>query len=315
MPLVTIGVFCFNQRSFLMECLRSVVDQDYPELEVVLVDDGSTDGSAAQLESAARANPGWRLIGDGRNVGFSRRIQQAVDSANGVWLIWVAADDALERGSITALVEGVAEGVDVVFGNLAVMDEESTSAGYVRPGDTWQGDTARKYLVPGNPTNDLFRVNNFVPGGMTLIRRSAVVAVGGYPPDIRPEDLNMWLTLGRSAQFRYIDRTVGRYRVVKGSGSRTEPFAVRNQTQMARLQLSRGMVQRSGIARLIAMRWWLSVARSRGRPPYSLRQLAQMTGLANRELLKELPRAGLDPVVLSAQAKVRAAFGRRARRT
>ncbi len=62
-------------------------------------------------------------------------------------------------------------------------------------------------------------------------------------------------------------------------------------------QLSLGVVPRSGLARLIAMRWWLNVFKSRGRPVFGVSEYARMAGLRPTELLLQLPRAGLDPIL------------------
>lgn len=304
-PQVTIGVFCFNQLRFLEDCLRPLRALDPAVVEVVFADDGSNDGSVQALAEAASSMPGSALIADGENVGLSARMQQVVERARGDWLLWIAADDALVDGGVERLLAGADRDVDVVWGNLEVMDVHGRSLGYSRPADTWQGPTARRYSGGGRPLRDIIRVNSFITGGMSLIRRTAVERVGGYPPGLRPEDLNMWLTLGAESCFRYIDVTVGRYRIVPGSGSRHEPTAMANQAAVCRHQLALGAVQRADLARLMAMRWALHVGRTRGRPHVTLSGFADQCGLAPAELRRALPRAGFDPIALSGIAWAR----------
>ncbi len=304
------GVFNFNQAKFLRDCLLGLEAQDYGSMEVFLVDDGSTDGSLDLMCSAAERLPNAKMIADGTNMGLARRIGQVVNEARGEWLIWVAADDWLLPGAIETLVGSTARDVDVVWGDLRVVDETGKSRGYSRPRDTWQGDTAKRYLQPAKPLDDIFRVNNFINGGMSLIRRRAVAKAGGYPADLRPEDLNMWLTLAPDSQFAYVGREVGCYRIVPGSGSRSESFSMRNQAQVCRNQLDIGRAPREGLARLIAMRWCLSFARTYGRPPFGVPQYARMAGLQPTEVLRQLPRAGFDPIWGSLMAWIRKARSR-----
>jgi glycosyltransferase involved in cell wall biosynthesis len=304
-PLVSVGIFNFNQAEFLPDCLKGLEAQDYGPIEVFLVDDGSADGSLEVLRSAAERIPNAKVIADGTNIGLAGRIGQVVDQASGEWLMWVAADDWLLPAAVETLVSAVTPEVDVIWGDLRVVNESGESLGYSRPRDTWQGNTARKYLTPAKPLDDIFRVNNFITGGMSLIRREAVVRVGGYPPELRLEDLNMWLTLGVNSNFRYVGMEVGKYRVVADSHSHTEERSMPDLAMVSRRHVEVADVPRSGLARLVAMRWCLGFARTRGRPPFGLPEYAHLAGLKPSEVLRELPRAGFDPIWRSLMAWLR----------
>ncbi len=304
-PRVSVAIFNYNQGRFLAECYDGLAAQSFEPSEVFLVDDGSSDGSIDFIRESARRFPNCEVVLDGKNMGYPDRIRQVVNMASGEWLAILSGDDFFLPGGLATLVAATTPDVDVVWGNLRVIDEDGESLGYSRPRDTWQGPTARKYLTPQRPNNDIVQVNNFINGTTPLVRRSAVLEVGNYPEGVRPEDLNMWLTLGAKSKFAYVDSDVGCYRVVPGSGSRNEPFAMRNQAIVARNQLALGNVPRNGIARLIAMRWWLSFARTRGRPPFGVPEYARLAGLQPQEVLRQLPRAGFDPIWLSALAWIK----------
>ena len=83
-----------------------------------------------------------------------------------------------------------------------------------------------------------------------------------------------------------------------------------DQAELASLLRQRGGYSDRGLARLVAMRWALSVARSRGRPPVSFGQVVQASGLPAAALRRELPRAALDPVIGSVAAGLRRAVRR-----
>ena len=107
MPLVTIGVFCFNQSRFAAECLASVAEQEYPDLEIFVVDDGSSDTSVEVIQEAIRTNQqlaGATLVADGTNQGLHRRMNQVLGLAQGTYVMWVAIDDVLLPGTVGRLV-------------------------------------------------------------------------------------------------------------------------------------------------------------------------------------------------------------------
>lgn len=236
---LTVGVFCFNQSQWVTECLRSVFSQ--APGRVFVVDDGSSDDSVATARRAVAELAGStrvEVLTDGTNRGLATRMNEVLDATDTPYVVWVAADDMLAPGGLALLTRTAAEHpeTDVVFGDLDVMDEDGVSRGYSRPADTWQGRVARRYLTGGRPYWDLLRYNNFIPGGMTLIRASALRDAGSYDPSIRTEDLNMWLTLGRTSEFCYVGRPVGRYRVVTGSESRRERTGVLDHATVLRLR-------------------------------------------------------------------------------
>jgi glycosyltransferase involved in cell wall biosynthesis len=293
-------VICFRQGRYLDDALASVAAQDYPHLEVVVVDDGSDDGSANVAREMIVAH-GLEavLVDDGVNRGLGHRLNQVLELAHGEYVLWLAADDQLQPDAVAALVAAADTTTDVVFGDLSVIDEQGRSRGYARPRDSWQRATALRYRDrPGAPLPDMFRVNNFVPGGMALIRRQVLLDAGGYDPEVRTEDFDMWLRIGWTTKFRYAAVPVGRYRVVPGSTSRSERINTLDQARImgkhwptADAHLARGY------ARLAAMRWALAVGRGKGRSAVSLREVSSASGIPYRRLLRETPAAAARPIL------------------
>lgn len=303
-PLVTVGVFAYNHAPYIVEAVASVLDSTFPDIEVWVVDDGSKDRTAdvAGDYLRSRADPRASLLADGRNKGLPARINEVAERARGEWLAILGGDDAYLADGLETLASAIEPGVDVIWGDLDVMDQSGGSAGYSRPRDTWQGPAARRYLRPGSPVEDIYRHNNFISGTSPLVRLAAVRAVGGYREGCRNEDLDMWLRLGRDHAFKYVGASVARYRVVPGSNSRSEGAAIRDQAELASRLLQQGGYSEQGLARLVAMRWALSVGRTRGRPPASLGQLSEVSGIPAAVLWRELPRAAADPLVGSVAA-------------
>lgn len=294
---VAIGVFCYNQGHYVAQCLESVLTQDPPPAVVFVVDDGSSDDSmpaarraAAQFGTATAVT----FLADGTNRGLAARMNEVVRATDLPYLVWIAADDMLVPGGLSLLTQTAATHpeTDVVFGDLEVMDQYGVTRGYSRPADTWQGGAAQHYLNGGHPFWDLLRYNNFIPGGMTLIRTSALRSVGGYDESIRTtEDLNMWLIIGRTSEFRYVGQAVGRYRIVPGSKSRREKTVVLEHAALLRRRTEDDAAARSMVAKLVALRWVLSLARTRGRPAVTLAELSVAAGVPARRIVRKLPAA------------------------
>lgn len=92
-PLVTIGISFLNPGLFLSDAIKSVFAQTYTNWELILVDDGSNDGS---LELARQINdPRVKVISDGKNAGLVSRLNQIIEMANGVYIARMDADDLM----------------------------------------------------------------------------------------------------------------------------------------------------------------------------------------------------------------------------
>lgn len=306
-PSVSVGVFGYNHERYIVDAVQSVVDSSFQDWELFIVDDGSSDGTfeVVSLHVEDLADPRIRLIADGMNTGLAARLNQVTGLASGEWLAVLGGDDAYLPEGLATLVSGFEDGIDVVWGDLEVVDVEGASKGYARPRDTWQGSTARKYRTPAPPGLDILEFNNFVSGTSPLIRLQALRQVGGYTEGVRNEDLDLWLRMGRDHSFRYVDAPVARYRVVPGSSSRSEAAALRDQAEIVGRMVRADAYPRDRLARLLAMRWALSLGRSHGRSAVPLRELAAESGLSIREIGRQAPRAGFDPVALSVGAFVR----------
>ncbi|MGR8920302.1 MAG: glycosyltransferase, partial [Gammaproteobacteria bacterium] len=115
-PLVSIVIPVFNKADYLTRALDSALGQTYGNVEVVAVDDGSTDASPAILEAAAAANPSLRVHTQ-ENAGLSSARNTGIAGARGDYLMFHDADDVLELDAVENLLEiALAHGSDVVGG-------------------------------------------------------------------------------------------------------------------------------------------------------------------------------------------------------
>jgi len=115
MPTVSILVPCYNSERYLEECLRSVLGQTYPDLEVVCVDDGSTDGTLSILQSTGARDDRVRIVRQ-TNQGAAEARRTALRTATGEFVCAVDSDDWIDQDCILrALEKAESEGADIVL--------------------------------------------------------------------------------------------------------------------------------------------------------------------------------------------------------
>ncbi|HEY2601525.1 MAG TPA: glycosyltransferase, partial [Thermoleophilaceae bacterium] len=131
-PLVTVVVPIYNVEEYLPACLDSVAHQTHQNLEVIMVNDGSTDGSVTIAERYAAADPRFRLITQ-ENGGLSRARNTGAAAATGEFLAFVDSDDVIPREAYERLVTPLLEtGSDFATGNvMRLMSTGLTPARFV----------------------------------------------------------------------------------------------------------------------------------------------------------------------------------------
>ena len=95
--LISVIVPVYNVRSYLKKCFDSIVQQNYRNLEIILIDDGSTDGSGNLCEELAHQDNRVRVIHK-RNGGLGSARNAGIDAANGEILSFIDSDDWIEPG-------------------------------------------------------------------------------------------------------------------------------------------------------------------------------------------------------------------------
>ena len=304
---VTVIVVNFNQARFVRDALTSIQNQSQPPEKVIVIDDGS---EASDVEVLRRLIVESKIdvqnfVHDDKNLGISARLSQVLNLVNTEWLLVLSADDELLPSSLENLIQSATDSVDVVWGDLDVINELGKSLGFSRPRDTWQGTVSRKYVTPKKPFNDLLKFNNFISGGMTLIRTQTVIDAGGWDSKITTEDLDLWLRISGSSQFLYIAKSVGRYRVVEGSKSRRDSHKLRDQALFLSKHVGISKETDRGIAYLAAMRWAFTLLRMRRIPDYSLNEMGRAIGISPVATWLQMPRAVANPIYWSVVARVK----------
>lgn len=191
----------------MVRWIRSAVDgvvaQTWTDLEFVVTDDGSTDGTVEFLRSLR--DPRIRLLENERNLGISRCAARALAEARGEFVARIDGDDVWEPGRLAA---GVAHltarpDCDVVASRVLAIDSDgrTVSADWDQPTD--------ESLVLWN----LLLFTNPVCHSASLFRREAALAAGGYDPSIPcSEDRDLWTRMLPTGRIQVIETPLVRFR-------------------------------------------------------------------------------------------------------
>lgn len=131
-PLLSIVVPVYNGEAFLDECLASARRQDYRRIEIIVIDDGSTDGSRAIAHRHASADRRVTVLTQA-NAGVGAARRAAVATATGEFLTFLDADDSLTRGGVLAAMDVLQE----TGSDISVMPYQRQDGAEIRPAAPW----------------------------------------------------------------------------------------------------------------------------------------------------------------------------------
>ena len=189
-PSVTVVVPAYNEERVVCRTVISLLAQKYTPLEIVVVDDGSTDGTFAALTAVFRNHPQVRLFRK-PNGGKASALNWGVDRATGEIIVALDADTVFPAGTIAALVARLADPhVGAVAGNAKVGNRINLIT-------RWQ---AIEYVTSQNIDRRAFALLNcvtVVPGAVGAWRRHLILQAGGFSGSTLAEDQDLTLILLR----------------------------------------------------------------------------------------------------------------------
>ena len=190
-PPVSVLIAAYNERPVIARTLASVLESDYPDLEVVVVDDGSTDGTGDVVEEAYGWHPRVGLIRQ-TNGGKAAALNHAITVAKGDVLVCFDADTQIAPDTIAKLVRHFEDRrIGAVAGNVKVGNRMNLVT-------RWQ---SIEYITSQNLDRRVYALLNavtVVPGAVGAWRRAAVQQVGGYVADTLAEDMDLTFRLRRA---------------------------------------------------------------------------------------------------------------------
>lgn len=247
LPLVSIIVPAYNCAHFLPEALDSILAQQYPNIEVIVVDDGSSDGSADIAE--AYGSP-VRVICQ-KNQGPAAARNRGVRESRGEYLAFLDGDDTWLPGKLLAQMEYFASHgeVGIVYGRFKrwCMDEN----GVYPPKETFITSEKNGGIVAGASgwIYHQLLLDNVIHIITAVIPRSLYDALGGFDESLRVgEDYDFWLRASRIVQAHKLARDVALYRTNHSSTTHTARPINNEQVVLLRAVEKYGLASPDGVA-------------------------------------------------------------------
>jgi glycosyltransferase involved in cell wall biosynthesis len=216
-PLVSVVIPSHNYAHFLADAIQSVLAQDYEAIEIMVVDDGSTDDTPSVLKRFDGQVQVVRL--DGQGVARARNAGLAASS--GEYTVFLDADDLL-----------LPEAVRVLTTHLTRHSETDAVCGAWYACDIRMGETAvvAARIGPGAVLPSILQGNIVTTPSAVMVRRRTLEAVGGFNADLSfTADWEMWIRLAvRGYRFGAVPEPVAIYRIHGGSMTRNLELAARD---------------------------------------------------------------------------------------
>jgi glycosyltransferase involved in cell wall biosynthesis len=192
-PLVSILIPAYNAASTIADTLRSALDQNYPAIEVVVVDDGSQDETARIVQTIANADTRVRFIRQ-VNQGSASARNTALGASSGCFIAPLDADDLWHRDKIARQVRRLDEGgIGVVYCWSSDIDAEGRIIAHRLDLDRYEGNVLAALVV-----------TNFIDSSsVPLISRAELEAIGGWDVTLPQgcEDWQLYLRLAQRCSF------------------------------------------------------------------------------------------------------------------
>jgi poly-beta-1,6 N-acetyl-D-glucosamine synthase len=193
-PLVSIIVPCYNEEACIENCVDSLLLLDYPNYEIILVDDGSKDSTAALSWSLADRHPQVRAYSKA-NGGKWSALNYGVARAHGSVIVTMDADSLLLPDAITHCVATLQDHPEcpAVAGNVKVINRK----GWWGRSQSMEYTYGQMYLKRAFAQMGCLQV---IPGALGVFRKQAILDVGGYSGDTMVEDMDLTIALARTGK-------------------------------------------------------------------------------------------------------------------
>lgn len=202
LPLVSIAAATYNGEKFLRQQLESIYAQTYRNIEVVVSDDCSTDGTVSILEEYRRTH-GLTYRVNQANLGYPRNFENAASMCNGAYIAFSDQDDVFLHDKIETLVREI-DGYSLIYADAALIDEHGAvfAPSYMR--------YVNFPMLTGKRFRELV-FSCFIRGFQVLFTRDLLRAALPMPDRVTHDD---WLTIlaAKHNGIKYLDRPLVQYR-------------------------------------------------------------------------------------------------------
>ena len=242
LPLVSACIPAYNHEKYVAEAIESVINQDYKNIELIIINDGSKDKTnevIMSFEEKCKERFVRFEYRNRENRGLSATLNEIIEWSQGKYFTGVASDDVMLKNKVSLLVdklENLDETYAVAFGNAIFIDDNSKEV-YLdkKTGEyTTEGNGFKLFLDYYTNERDFdykdekkfgsyetLIAGNYLPAMSYLIKLDKIREVGAWTSGNTIEDWEMWLKLSKNYKFSYIDEPVALYRWHESNSCKT----------------------------------------------------------------------------------------------
>lgn len=212
-PLVSVVIPCYNHENFVQDSIQSVIDQDYENIELIIIDDGSQDNSVLKIQEMIESCKKRFVRFEFRsraNVGLSGTLNEALEWCEGKYFSAIASDDQMLSNKTAIQVKYLEKNKEVVavFGGVVLIDESNEQIDVKLGGGQFYS------------FEDIILHNYNLPAPTQMIRLNSMKKIGGYNPTLFIEDWYIWLKLSQIGSIYTLRNTLCLYRMHSNNSSK-----------------------------------------------------------------------------------------------
>jgi len=232
-PLVTVVVPTYNHENYVVECIKSILEQDYPNMELIVINDGSTDSTDAKVRGLNALRPRPFTYISKKNEGVGKTMSLGLKTSRGEYFCEVCSDDVLLPGAVRKRVEYMEAHpeADAVFGRLNHMDKSGRP---IAPA----GRAKSMFRSDRHTFEDFLKGNARICFHAGMYRTSFLRGLGGFDEDFYTEDACMSYLIALRGRVSCLDEAVVNYRMHETNISKGRPLWMRREKMMALEKLS-----------------------------------------------------------------------------
>ncbi|MFM4704352.1 glycosyltransferase [Aeromonas bivalvium] len=217
--LVSILIPVFNHEKYIEECLTSIINLTYSNIEVLICDDGSADNSLSIVKAWCLQHPGLNVkVFTQENKGVCHTLNRLLSEASGEFITICASDDALLPDSISLRLAAMHSdpAIEAVIGDAVVINGDSVEVNRSAMKSLYNANFS---ALAARPARELV-FNWSVVGPTLLVKRSLYNKIGMYDPNLLVEDRDFYLRCLAINGLKFIPDIVAKYRVHSDNASR-----------------------------------------------------------------------------------------------
>ena len=213
-PLVSVIIPAYNHEKYIIDCLKSVINQTYSNIEIIVINDGSTDSTERVIKEFINSTNNDINFISKRNEGICKTLNKGLNIAKGKYISYLASDDMFAPQMIEKQVKFMEnnKSIGLVCTDAYFIDiDKITNKKY-----TSYKPIIKKCFKKGIQNKDIFEVlltGNIILALTTLIKKECFEVLGPFDENLIFEDYDMWVRITKEYPIGFIDEPLGYYRI------------------------------------------------------------------------------------------------------